>query len=120
MPRTDAEPDQTFRPPSIARDGAATGGAADEAQYAAGANFESLRGQLEYWPESGAWSLRYLPAGSPADSLGGRVMLDNPQVLANLQPGELVTVRGQLFSKATDEGVATPTYRVSGVQRQRY
>lgn len=111
-------PDQSFRPPAIARGGA--GGSADSsAQFAAGANFETLRGQLEYWPDSGAWSLRYLPTGAAADSLGGRVMIENPQVLANLPPGELVSVRGQLFGQQNDEGNLTAAYRVSAVERQQ-
>jgi hypothetical protein len=109
--------DDAFRPPS-GRNGAVTGGE-DASRFAVGENFESLRGQLEYWPVSGEWSLRYAAEGAPADSLGGRVMIDNPQVLANLQPGEMVTVRGQAFSKSTDTGVVQPAYRVSAVQRQR-
>ncbi len=116
--------DPAFRPPSIygnvaAADGAAGTGGDDADHYAASEDFASLRGQLEYWPTTGEWSLRYLPAGVPADANGGRVMIDNPQVLANLQPGELVTVRGQLYGKANDAGGTTPTYRVSAVQRQR-
>ncbi|HYO23534.1 MAG TPA: hypothetical protein VEQ85_01140 [Lacipirellulaceae bacterium] len=111
-------PAGAFQPPSITREGVARGG--EGAQFAAGENFASLRGQLEYWPTTGGWSLRYLEEGAPADSLGGRVMIENPQVLANLQPGEMVSVRGQLFGKPSAEGTMTPTYRVSGVERQRY
>lgn len=107
-----------FQPPSITREGVARGG--EGSQFATGEDFASLRGQLEYWPTTGAWSLRYLEEGAPADSLGGRVMIENPQVLANLQPGEMVSVRGQLFGKPSAEGAMTPTYRVSGVERQRY
>lgn len=116
--------DPAFRPPSIYGDVAAPapggdGGNEEASHYGAGQDFASLRGQLEYWPTTGEWSLRYLPTGAPADAHGGRVMIDNPQVLANLQPGELVTVRGQLYGKANDLGGTTPTYRVSAVQRQR-
>jgi hypothetical protein len=129
-PRAAADADEGFRPPGIARDGATsmalTSSAIDAAtaqvaanQFGATQNFDTMRGQLEYWPETGGWSLRYLPAGSPADSMGGRVMIDNPQVLANLQPGEMVSVRGQLFNKTTEEGAQAPTYRVSGLERQR-
>lgn len=119
QPRSESAPppDSPFRAPEIRRD--AVTAASDASHYGAGENYASLRGQLEYWPESGAWSLRYLPADGSADSVGGRVMIDNPQVLANLQAGELVTVRGQLFGKPTETGAVQPTYRVSGVQRQR-
>jgi hypothetical protein len=46
-------------------------------------------------------------------------MIDNPQVLANLQPGEMVTVRGQAYSRQTESGAVQPAYRVAAVQRQR-
>jgi hypothetical protein len=111
-------PDQSFRPPAITREGLQQANDSST-QFAAGANFETLRGQLEYWPETGAWSLRYLQAGTAADSLGGRVMIENPQVLANLPPGELVSVRGQLFGQQDEEGNMTAAYRVSAVERQQ-
>jgi hypothetical protein len=113
----DSSPAQSFRPPEIRK--AAVADAASTSEFATGEKFEWLRGQLEYWPAAGQWSLRYLPAGSPADTLGGRVLIDNPQVLANLQPGEFVMVRGQLFAKPTDAGVSAAAYRVSVIQRQR-
>jgi hypothetical protein len=110
-----------FRPPSMRGSSGANGGATteDATRFAAGENYESLRGQLEYWPVRGEWSLRYQSEGVPADALGGRVMIDNPQVLANLQPGEMVTVRGQAYSRPTESGAVQPAYRVSAVQRQR-
>jgi hypothetical protein len=113
----DAPSAQSFRPPEIRK--AAVADAASTSEFAAGDKFQWLRGQLEYWPAAGQWSLRYLPAGSPADTLGGRVLIDNPQVLANLQPGEFVMVHGQLFAKPTDAGPPAPAYRVSVIQRQR-
>jgi hypothetical protein len=106
---------QAFRPPEIRRAAVA----APPSQYGVADNYQHLRGQLEYWPANGQWSLRYLPADGQADSLGGRVMIDNPQVLANLQPGEFVQLRGQLFAKPTDSGASTAAYRVAVVERQR-
>jgi hypothetical protein len=117
-PRDDSSPAQGFRPPEIRKTAVAADGSSAN-QYGIGDNYQWLRGQLEYWPAAGQWSLRYLPVDGQADSLGGRVLIDNPQVLANLQPGEFVMVRGQLFNKPTDAGLATPAYRVSVVQRQR-
>jgi hypothetical protein len=116
-PRSDSAADRSFRPPEIRRTAVQEAVISD--RYAAGSNHEWLRGQLEYWPMTGQWSLRYLPEGAPADALGGRVMIDNPQVLANLEPGELVMVRGQLHGRASETGGLTPAYRVSAVQRQR-
>ena len=117
QPRVSADDEQSFRPPEIRRD--AVEAAADSTHYAAATNHEWLRGQLEYWPTTGQWSLRYLAEGAPADAVGGRVLIDNPQVLANLSPGELVMVQGQLFAKPDEMGGQTPAYRVAAVQRQR-
>ncbi|HMO87165.1 MAG TPA: hypothetical protein PKC18_19830, partial [Lacipirellulaceae bacterium] len=61
----------------------------------------------------------FLPGGAPPDEHGGRVLIDNPQVLANLSPGQLVAVQGQLFTRTTELGAPASFYRVSAVQRQR-
>jgi hypothetical protein len=113
--------DDAFRPPSLrgSSEAGGNGTTEDATRFAAGENYESLRGQLEYWPVSGEWSLRYQAEGVPPDALGGRVMIDNPQVLANLQPGEMVTIRGQAYSRSTESGAVQSAYRVSAVQRQR-
>jgi hypothetical protein len=117
QPRATADADQSFRPPEIR--GGAGEATVDTAHYGAAPNLEWLRGQLEYWPASGHWSLRYLPEGAAIDAIGGRVLIDNPQVLANLSPGELVLVQGQLFAKPNEMGGQSPAYRVAVVQRQR-
>lgn len=119
QPRVERESDSSFRPPEIRREGPA-GSQDDAVQYGVGANHAWIRGQLEYWPESGAWSIRHVPAGGPVDAAGGRVTIANPQVLANLSPGELVMVQGQLFAQSTEAGAVQPAYRVAAVQRQRY
>jgi hypothetical protein len=113
----DSGASQAFRPPEIRRNAVAQPDASP--QYAVGENYGTVRGQLEYWASTGQWSLRYQPVDTPADSLGGRLMIDNPQVLANLQPGEFVQLRGQLYAKPTDAGFSTPAYRVAAVERQR-
>jgi len=117
-PRQEDSSAQSFRPPGINKPSMAqAAGAAD--QFAVSENFQSLRGQLEYWPDAGMWTVRYLAVGSPVDSIGGRVIVDNPHVLANLQPGELVAVSGQLYARDEGDGTAKPAYRVATVQRQR-
>lgn len=116
-PPAASEDDQAFRPPEIRRGAPAAGPAANF--YGAAPNHEWLRGQLEYWPATGQWSLRYLAEGAPADGVGGRVLIDNPQALANLSPGELVMIQGQLFIQPNALGGQTPAYRVAAVQRQR-
>jgi hypothetical protein len=119
-PRSTAESDNVFRRPNMRGTTAVPASDPETARFAAGENYESLRGQLEYWPTSGEWSLRYVEEGAPVDSLGGRVMIDNAQVLANLQPGEMVAVRGTAYARTTEDGASQAAYRVSAVQRQRY
>lgn len=108
-----------FRPPSLgAGRAASSAGKASHERFAVGPAQEWLRGQLEYWPESGQWSIRYMPDGQ-VDQIGGRILIDNPQVLGNLSPGEFVAVEGQVFGRQVDDSFYQPVYRVSVVQRQR-
>jgi hypothetical protein len=53
------------------------------------------------------------------DQIGGRILIDNPQVLGNLPPGEFVVVQGQVFGRQIDESSYRPAFRVAAVQRQR-
>ncbi len=75
-----------------------------------------LRGQLQYEPTLGLWSLRYIPSRDRADQFGGNLAIANPQVFGDLQPGAYVQLRGQIDQKPSD---GTPIYSVSVVQRQR-
>jgi hypothetical protein len=105
-----------FRPPSLAN--GVTAGADSNARYGVGPAQEWLRGQLEYWPTTGEWSIHYMPDGQ-VDQIGGRILIDNPQVLGNLPPGGFVVVQGQVFGHQVDEASYRPAYRVAAVQRQR-
>jgi len=119
QPRVEAtsEPPSSsgFRPPSIGKQTA--GGDSPNGRFGVGPKQEWLRGQLEFHPD-GQWAINYMDEG-PKDQIGGRVLIDNPQVLANLSPGEFVVVEGQLFGRQIDETSYMPAYRVSSVQRQR-
>lgn len=110
---TDSPITKGFRPPST------TGGGPTDAsaKFGVGPNQEWLRGQLEYWPTTGEWSIKYMGDG-PVDQIGGRILIDNPQVLGHLPPGEFVVVEGQLFGRQIDDATYRPAYRVAGVQRQ--
>jgi hypothetical protein len=112
----DSPADSRFRPPSIGKQTA--GGDSPTGRFGVGPQQEWLRGQLEYWPETGEWSINYMDEG-PKDQIGGRVLIDNPQVLANLPAGEFVMVEGQLYGRQVDENFYRPAYRISSVQRQR-
>ena len=116
-PPREAEAAQSFRTPEIRRD--ALDAETSTVRYGVGENQDWLRGQLEYWPETGQWSVRYMDPTGPADQIGGRVLIDNPQVLGNLPPGEFVMVRGQVFGRQIDDASYLPAYRVATVERQR-
>lgn len=120
QPRTESTADSSsangFRPPSIGKQTA--GGDSPTGRYGVGPQQEWLRGQLEYWPESGEWSINYMDEGAK-DQIGGRVLIDNPQLLGNLPAGEFVMVQGQLYGRQIDEAYYRPAYRISAVQRQR-
>lgn len=78
-----------------------------------------LRGQLDYAPETGLWSLRYGTGQASADPFGGSLAIANPQVLGGLQPGDFVQLRGRVDQSAAPGLGAAPAYNVSVVQRQR-
>ena len=108
--------DGGFRPPEIRRETMEAQNST--AKYGVGSSQEWLRGQLEYWPELGKWSIRYMDPAGPVDQIGGRVLIENPQVLGNLPPGEFVMIRGQVFGQQIDESSYQPAYRVATVERQ--
>jgi hypothetical protein len=103
-----------FRSPGVI--GSTTAG--KDAKYGVGPTQEWLRGQLEYWPQTGEWSIKYMPDGQ-VDQIGGRILIDNPQVLGHLPPGEFVMVEGQVFGRQIDDATYRPAYRVAVVQRQQ-
>ena len=119
QPRTDspssAPGNADFRPPSLGKQIA--GGDSPTGRFGVGPKQEWLRGQLEFHPD-GRWAINYMDEG-PKDQIGGRVQIDNAQVLANLSPGEFVAVEGQLFGHQIDEASYQPVYRISSIQRQR-
>lgn len=78
-----------------------------------------LRGQLQYYPESGYWGLRYIALQGPADSYGGVAVIANPEVLAGVQPGEHLLVQGFMETQDNFDGTFLPLYTVEGIQRQR-
>jgi hypothetical protein len=53
------------------------------------------------------------------DQIGGRILIDNPQVLGHLPPGEFVMVEGQVFGRQIDDASYRPAYRVAVVRRQQ-
>ncbi len=88
-------------------------------------NYQWLRGQIEYSQSTAQWKLRYIPIqgaasqGATSDPLGGSVVIENPHVLGNLQPGDFVQVRGSLRSQQPTNPASSPIYAITVVQRQR-
>lgn len=66
--------------------------------YSIGPGYQSLSGMLEISPATGGWQIRYLPVGGAADQFGGRLEVMNGEVLAGRQPGQVVTLQGQLVA----------------------
>jgi hypothetical protein len=89
------------------------------AAYGYDPQYRWIRGQLLFTPTTGQWHLQYIPPGGPADSLGGSVPITNPQVLAGMQPGELVSVEGRLEMLQLDAMSVVPAYTITVLQRQQ-
>ncbi len=91
--------------------------ATSDGRYGHDPQYQWLRGQIEYGQGDACWRLRYIPAGSPADSLGGRVILCNAQALSGYERGQFVQVRGRLVQKTSRRGCVT-VYEVTEVRAQ--
>ena len=97
-----------------------TGGPTDDPnRFGFDATYSSLRGQLQYYPESGHWGLRYIMANSQPDPYGGVVVISNPEVLGDVQPGEFLLIQGFLETEDNFNGTFLPIYTIEGIQRQR-
>ena len=70
-------------------------------------------------PTTGQWQLRYVPRGGSPDQFGGNVLVANPHVLGNLQPGEHVSVQGRLEMVQLDAQSMVPAYTITILQRQQ-
>ena len=117
-----------FRPPSQdgfrpqgsrRREGADSNSSSAADRFGFDPQYQWLRGQLEYDPTNQQWHLRYSSQGGPSDQFGGRLLIANPMVLGNLQPGDHVQVQGQLGSQSAGPNSMVPVYNLSVVQRQR-
>jgi hypothetical protein len=98
----------------------ATPGVADNPNnFGFDATYSWLRGQLQYYPQSGHWGLRYITLTGAADPYGGVVVINNPEVLGGVQPGDFLLVQGFLETEDNYDGTFLPLYTVEGIQRQR-
>jgi hypothetical protein len=91
----------------------------DPAHFGFDPTYGWLRGQLQFYPESGYWGLRYITVNGSPDPYGGVVVIANPEVLSGVQPGEFLLVQGFLETESNFDGTFLPLYSVEGIQRQR-
>jgi hypothetical protein len=92
-------------------------GPAPSGEYAHSADYQTLRGKLEYSPSLRQWKLRYIPIDGRTDAYGGSVILPESAELSTFKSGELVEVRGSLPAARISSGFA-PHYTPSSIKRQ--
>jgi hypothetical protein len=90
---------------------------AGSTNYAYHADYQWLKGKLEYSPASRRWKLRYIPLDGNTDGFGGSVILGNPPQLTGFNPGDWVLVRGQVTADPADAGGFSPPYELASVER---
>lgn len=108
--------------PAVTRPAAspsAPGVAENPNQFGFDATYSWLRGQLQYYPQSGHWGLRYITLNGAPDPYGGVVVINNPEVLGGVQPGEFLLVQGFLETEDNYDGTFLPLFTIEGIQRQR-
>jgi hypothetical protein len=87
------------------------------AYYAHDPAYQWLRGRLEYSQVEKHWKLRYIPLDGTMDDFGGSVIIANPAVLAGLERGEWVEVRGKPGHADRTGRSYAPEYEVVDVKR---
>lgn len=87
------------------------------ARYGRAADYQWLRGQLEYSQIDRCWKLRYIPIDGDTDAFGGSVVLRGAALLSGYERGDWVEVRGQLGSAAAGDSNFAPEYHVTEIKR---
>ncbi len=87
------------------------------ADYAFDADYKWLTGSLEYSRTDRRWKLRYIPIDGDTDAYGGSVLLPETADLDNYQPGDFVTIRGQIAARGPDDRGFAPLYRYEQIER---
>ena len=91
----------------------------DPARFGFDGSYATLRGQLQYYPQTGYWGVRYIPLQGAPDHYGGVAVISNPEILGGLQPGEFLLIQGFIEPHDNGDGTFVPSYTVQGIQRQR-
>ncbi|MBN2217117.1 MAG: hypothetical protein JW719_07055 [Pirellulales bacterium] len=72
-----------------------------------------LRGRLEYSDVAKRWKLRYIPINGETDRFGGSVVLGETTLLADLEQGDFVEIRGRLLTGENGHWGYAPVYEVA-------
>jgi len=107
--RSDGVVQATFAPQSEER---------PAAQYGYARDYHELRGRLEYSQSQRQWKLRYIPIDGQTDRFGGSVILPADSLDERLQPGDFVTIKGQLADPSSTDSTFAPLYKPASVQVQ--
>ncbi len=91
----------------------------DPARFGFDGSYATLRGQLQYYPQTGYWGVRYIPLQGTPDHYGGVAVISNPEILGGLQPGEFLLIQGFMEPHDNGDGTFVPSDTVQGIQRQR-
>ena len=83
------------------------------------AQYQWLRGQLEYSSTQRRWKLRYIPSDAPEgrmDAYGGSVVLvEQGEQLKQFKTGDFVMVQGRLAQTEAGSNDYAPLYQVQAV-----
>lgn len=95
--------------------GPASGSASN---YGYDAEYQWMKGKLEYSQSSRTWRLRYVPPEAANDAYGGSVVLTGAAQLGDFKDGDFVVASGTIGQSAADQGSFAPMYNVTQIQRQ--
>jgi hypothetical protein len=93
-------------------------GSSTSGTYSHAADYQTLRGKLEYSASLKQWKLRYIPIDGRTDRYGGSVILPASPDLAGFKPGDLVEVRGAMPATRISSSGFAPQYAPTSIQRQ--
>jgi hypothetical protein len=84
-------------------------------KYGYQSEYNWITGKLERSATSGEWKLRYIPIDGDTDQNGGSVLIANPELLDQFQPGDFVRLEGSMVAATNASGAHAPTYRIENV-----
>jgi hypothetical protein len=86
-------------------------------RYGYDPQYRSLQGRLEFSESEDRWKLRYIPIDGQTDKHGGSVILSPSPELDGFEPGEFVTVEGEVGKRDPRSRGFAPDYQVQRITR---